>query len=349
MSRPKIILADIDERYLSSLEVKFMEELGNEVDLEVITEEVYFCEYFSQARQADALVVGEELYSSELQRHNIGNIFVLVEKTEDTAPSAEIIKIFKYSSTKEIYNQVMFSCSRMKKEDSNTVRDTTVVLVYSPQGGVGKTTLALGVSSYFTRSVKRVLYINAERVNTFQYYLNNDAPIPNNLLPELAREDKSLLPRIKHVIRNEGFDYLPPFSAALSSLNISYNVYYKIIQEAKSSKEYDVIVVDTDSTFDNKKAALISAADKVIMVVDQTRKSVFSMNTIMRNMNCTDKDKYFFICNRFNPFQENAIVESDIKPAFMVNDYVGAIQKNNIMMEDIVSNIDIQKISILLE
>ena len=64
--------------------------------------------------------------------------------------------------------------------------------------------------------------------------------------------------------------------------------------------EYDVIVVDTDSTFDNEKAALIASADKVIMVVDQTRKSVYSMNTIMRNMNCTDKDKYFFICNRFN-------------------------------------------------
>ncbi len=168
-------------------------------------------------------------------------------------------------------------------------------------------------------------------------------------MPELTREDKSVLPSIKHVIRNEGFDYLPPFSAALSSLNLSYNTYYKIIQEAKISKEYYVIMVDTDSTFDNQKTALISVADKVIMVVDQTRKSAFSMNTIMRNMNCTDKDKYFFICNKFNPFKGNSIVESDLKPAFMVNDYVRAIHKDNIMMEDIVNNIDIQKISILLE
>ncbi len=93
-----------------------MEELGTDVDLEVITEELYFSEYFSQARQADALVVGEELYSSELQRHNIGNIFVLIEQIEDYSPSNEMTKIFKYSSTKEIYNQVMFSWSRMQKE-----------------------------------------------------------------------------------------------------------------------------------------------------------------------------------------------------------------------------------------
>lgn len=347
MGKQKIILADTDSNYLASLEMKFIEELkDSDSDLEVITDELYFREYFSQARQADVLAVSEELYSSDLQRHNINNIFVLVERIEDDIQATDVTKIYKYTSTKEIYNKIIGSIREPGRE--KPVNETIVALLYSPIGGVGKTVLSLGISACLAQGIKKVLYINAERMNTFQYYLMNNAPIKNDVLSELTIDEKSLFNKIKHILRNEGFDYIPPFGAALSSLNIDFNIYYKIIRELRYMKEYDVIVVDTDSIFDNEKAMLLTIADKVFMVTDQSAKAVFSMNTLMKNMNCNDKDKYYFICNKFDETQENVIMD-ETKCSFMVNEYVKYFKDNSdITIEKLMNNFDIQKISYLL-
>ena len=83
MAKQAIILADTDEKFIASLELKFVEELNENLNLEIITDENYFNEYFSQQQNAFVLVVSEDLYTSELKRHNINKIFVLTESVDD--------------------------------------------------------------------------------------------------------------------------------------------------------------------------------------------------------------------------------------------------------------------------
>ena len=44
MSKPLIVIADMDENYLSILEKKFLKELGDRADLEIISD---FLQHFS--------------------------------------------------------------------------------------------------------------------------------------------------------------------------------------------------------------------------------------------------------------------------------------------------------------
>lgn len=350
MAKPIVILADTDEKYLSPLEIKFLEELDDTIELEIITDENYFNEYFAGPKNADVLVVSEELYTRELQKHNISNLFVLTEKTSDMdTEELRVTKIFKYTSIKEIYNQVI-SASVGKISDSvQSEKETKVVLMCSASGGTGKTTLAMGISACLAQNYKRVLYINAEGINAFQFMLCNDTAIPSNSHVEFKTLNASIFHRIKHVIRNEGFDYLPPFGAALSSLDINYAVYKELITSAKLSKEYDVIVVDTDSIFNEAKAELIMGADKVFMVVKQTKTSVFAMNVLLKNFNCNDPEKFFFICNNFDKHKENALLGEEVKPKFVVSDYVDAIDGAEYLpISDLAKKPDIQKISYLI-
>ena len=350
MGKTVVILADTDERYIMPLELKFVEELGDKVELEVITKIDYFDDYFSEPRKADILVVSEELYSIELERHDIANIFVLSEqKDEGYTSSLAITRIYKYTSIKEIYRQVMARSTELVNINTLQDKQTKVVLVFSASGGVGKTTLALGISRCLSSDLKKVLYIDAERINNFQYYLNNKVSLPKSIYSEMHDNDECIFQNIQYVIRNEKFDYLPPFSVSLSSINEDVSVYERIIKSAKKSSHYDVIVVDTDNIFDENKAALISLADKVLMVITQTKESIYAMNILRRNMNCNDDEKFNFICNKFTETQKNSLVEPDVDMDFRVNEYIREFDKTvEMSINDIGKLSDIKKISLLV-
>ena len=103
MAKSTIIIADSDEKYLSSLEIKFLEQLGDEIELEIISQAEYFNSYFSIPRTVNVLVVSEDLYTSELQRHNIDNVFVLTEDAEvGGTEDLSVERIFKYSNAEDI-------------------------------------------------------------------------------------------------------------------------------------------------------------------------------------------------------------------------------------------------------
>lgn len=350
MGKPTIILADTDEMYISPLEMKFLEELEDKIELEIITDQEYFIQHFSKPQNAEILVVSENLYFSELQKQNISNIFVLTESIDEGGTEdLGITKIFKYTTIKEIYNQVTATSRGVIHSETSKSKETKVVLFYSGAGGVGKTTLSMAISYCLTKSFKKALYINAHRVNSFQFYLNNTTAVPNNIYTELVNADINIFNRIKHVIRKEEFYYLPPFSASLSSLNLNFYVYEEIIKSAKATKEYDIIVVDTDTSFDSAKASLINIADQVIIVTTQSKASVNATNMLIKNMNCHDNEKFIFVCNDFQECKYNSLSADDFKANFTVNEYVKHIENiDDLKISEISSSTDVQKLAYLI-
>ena len=75
MAKPRIIIADTDISYIIPLQLKFVEDFFEKVELEIITDEQYYDTLFSTPQRADILIVSEELYSQAMQRHNISHIF----------------------------------------------------------------------------------------------------------------------------------------------------------------------------------------------------------------------------------------------------------------------------------
>ena len=133
MAKSTIILADTDEKFLTPLELKFVEELDEDADIEIITDSSYFNEYFLSPKSANVLVVSEDLYTSDLQKHNINKIFVLTENIDEGGTEdLGVTKIFKYTSPKEIYKEVI----SLGLIDSNTAteKETVIALVYSASG-----------------------------------------------------------------------------------------------------------------------------------------------------------------------------------------------------------------------
>ncbi len=333
MSRPRVIIADEDRNYIVPLQLKFVKEFFNRIDLEIITDKQYFTELFSVPQKAEILILSDGLYASSLLKHNIGYIFVMTEQNEQNGTEElNVNKLYKYTSVKEIFNEIVGKSKGTFNLESDERQETQIILVTSASGGAGKTTIAMGVSTFLTKYYeKQVLYLNASRLQNFQYMMDNDTPVTSNeIYMKLLNPSGQIYEEIKHVLRKESFSYLPAFKAALMSVGLEYAVYHKIAEAAKKSGDYDFIVIDAECALDEEKARLFNTADKVIIVTEQSVNAVFAVNALISNINGTNSDKYIFVCNKFEKDAYNALISPNVTLKFTVNEYVDRFVVNGI-------------------
>ena len=321
MNKPLIVLVDTDATYLIPLEEKLTEELFGQADLEIITDQGYFAEYFSTPRTIDTLIVAESLYSAELMRHNIATTFVLSEDSSSDVGTDNVTRIFKYSSTKEIYNQIIYKNKDIKKSQVSH-KETQVIVVSSPIGGSGKTTVAMALSLSLARNHKRVLFVSLDTMQSFSYYLGNKSPVASGMTKAATAPEAKLFETIMPYIRSEAFYYLPPFAHNIITVGLDYSFYSKFVNAAKKSKEYDYIVVDTSLEFDDTRADLIKNADKVIMIILQDLVSTSKTEFMIQNIDCRNTDKFVFVCNKFRRDINNDYINSPVGQQFILSEYI---------------------------
>lgn len=334
MARPRIILADTDVQYLLSIQLKFVEEFFEKIDLEIITDQEYFENLFMLPQRADVLVVSENLYTVSLQKHNISHVFMMTEQQEEEGTQdLKVTKIYKYTSIKEIFNIIAGKAANDLNVEETGKKGSQIVVVTSAAGGVGKTTVAMGLAAALSKNYKKVLYLNTERIQSFQYLLKNESPIGNNdIYMKLIQNDMTVYEDIKHVIRTELFSYFPPLKAATMSLGIERNVFRNLAVQARKSQDYDFIIIDTDSAFDELKTELLELADKVVLVLKQTKNAIYSTKELIKNINGTGTEKYSIVCNDYAPQCSGALHEYDELMQLQIGEYIEHTEDFEAMM-----------------
>lgn len=351
MAKPRVIIADEDANYMIALQFKFVTEFFNKIDLEIISDREYFHDFFSKPQNAEILIISDALYDSSIQRHNIPNIFVMMEQYDEGGTGElNVNRLFKYTSIKEIFNEIIGKSAGALYSEETQKRETQIILITSAQGGTGKTTIAMGLAASLSKSYKKVLYINASHLQNFQYLLDNDTTLASaEVYTKLLHPTEHIYEEIKHVIRKENFSYIPAFKAALLSMGMEYSIYEKIAISAKNSIDFDFVILDAESTFDEDKTKLMDIADKVIVVTDQTYHGVQATNGLISNVNGMNSEKYVFICNKFDKNNYNALISTDVPKKFTVNEYIETFLINGKMKcEDFMDNKQIRKVSFLV-
>ena len=117
-------------------------------------------------------------------------------------------------------------------------------------------------------------------------------------------------------------------------MGMKYSIYESIAVSAKRSDDYDYIIIDADTGFDDEKVSLIDAADKVVIVTKQNAASVFATNCLVSNMNDVGTEKYVFICNDYKEDEDNALVSPEIAPKFSISEYINHINHYDSLRAD---------------
>lgn len=318
-----IILVDRDEKYLMPLELKFIEEFQYEAEIMVITDKDYLIEYFSSPKSIDILVINEELYSEDFERHNIVNTFILTEDNDvSSTGNISVNKIYKYTSVKEILSEVISNLSFKSLLGIEGNNSTKVLMVYSPIGGAGTTLVSMGIAAALSKCHKRVLFISTETLQSFNFIFKNKDFLSNGFEKHLIYHEEEIMEHFKDSIHNEGFDYLLPFKQSTCSFNIKMEDYIYLIDKIKSSKIYDFIVIDTTSDLTIDKTSMMNYSNKVITITRQDQVSKAKLERFLFNIDCSDRDKFIFICNKYDSGKTNHLIKEELINKCMISEYI---------------------------
>lgn len=347
MAKPLMVVVEQDENYLMPLELKLAETLRETADIELISDLAYYREYFSTLRRIDILMIDEALYAPELRAHAIGKTFVL---TEDPARQSrpeecggELVHIFKFSNLNTIVGRVVPDSWR---DGGSETKETKVITVLSPAGGAGCTTVALGLGAVLVQNMKKVLYVNPQMYQTFQFYLGNRAALPMEACGKLRSGGCAAMQ--PYLIR-EGIWYLPPLKSSREALGIGESAYVELADQFRRTNEYDFIIVDIGSELTGGMLGFLEYAYRVCVVTRQDAYSAFKLDVFRHNVNCSDREKYLFICNCFEKDKRNGLLGPDGKEPMVIQYYIGRMAEGvPDSFEGLAEAEDIQKLGLML-
>lgn len=323
MNEISIVLADVDETYLAPLERKFIDRFEDEAQIHIITDTGYLKKFFSTPQSIDVLLIDENIFNEDMLKHDIGNVFIMTENS-GTRPyeNWNISYINKYTSVKEICSEVIDNMATDVGNGLKRGEETKVIMVYSPAGGSGKTTVAAGICGALAHRHKRVLFVGTDTLQTFGKQLGVDGALSIGIEKYFVSRSERIYEVVKPYIKANLFCILPPFERALSSLNITGTDYAYFIDKVKSTKEYDYVVVDSSSDFTEHTSYLMGKADYKLIVAGQDRNSAAKLACLLNNIDCSDNNRYVFVCNKYRSEEENVLITSEYLAKCRIEKYV---------------------------
>lgn len=302
MEKVRIFFAESDENYIYSIICKILAEQGEAVNVECVTDRAYLESVSRAPIKCDILVAKEEWYDAYLQKQNIGQIFLLCEGYGgDVAPGVR--RINKYTSIKEIYLHITAGMGAGKKLPGRE-RGTVLYAVHSAVGGCGKTTLALGLCCALKKYGSRVLYVNMESIQNFNYMLENQEYV------DLGLWNKGIVNGLETVARMQEFEYVPPLKQSALLNGVSYAGLIEALGRIRDRHIYDYIVAELPLEPDGERLQLLNMADKVLFVTKQDPLSVWKTERFLENLDHSDKSRFLMVCNLYSDRRENQITRS---------------------------------------
>lgn len=319
MGKLLLVFIDLDEAYVTALERKFVEVLGEYVDISIITDMCYFSEYFSIPRDIDILVVNEQLYDNSLTNHNISLTYILTEnQTQDNPDNKNYI--YKYTSVQEIFNQI--SSNPIMKDVVSMAMENQggLFLMHSPMGGVGTTTISLAATALLKKMGYRALYISMENMQSFITYVDIKETLPDKFEENIIKANSGTYECIKSNIVKGEIDYLQPFAKPLSILGIKEDNYIDFFKGIRASGDYDYIIVDTGSYFSKEMLYVMNEADKIFVITNQNKKACSLLDKFSKAVSTVAGEKFLIICNKYCEDSTNELINNDNK--FYIADYI---------------------------
>lgn len=151
-----------------------------------------------------------------------------------------------------------------------------VITVYSASGGVGKTTLARQLIQTASSNGQRVFYLNLERWNAMDTWLEAGAVLGDEGLSQLlytlqSHPDKVSDWLARHCKRHSLLraDYILPCSNSEDRMTLQASDAVAIIQMIKKTGQYDLIVIDLDEGLDELHLSVLEQSRHIIWLVTE--------------------------------------------------------------------------------
>jgi len=281
MSRITLAIADLDEQYLESLTGFLVSEYPHRFHVNTFSQINGLKAFFAMGgKKADIFLAAPSILS-EIDIKECACTVVLLSDNRACGEFDGMHAVYKYQHADELISAVMRIYSDESGERGTypgSNKKTVAVALYSPSGGSGKTSVALGLSALCTMEGLQSFYLNLEDIPSSGCF-SDESPKYNfsNVIFELKdpKPNFSLKMEASRCIHKQfGIHYFPPADSVrevnkLNSPEISF-----LIRQLKALGQYDAIFADMSCGLNEVNIALLEACDEIIVLLDCHETSV---------------------------------------------------------------------------
>jgi cellulose biosynthesis protein BcsQ len=145
---------------------------------------------------------------------------------------------------------------------------TSVVAVYSPIGGSGKTTIACALANYLSMMGKKTLYLNFEEVASDGGYFPQSEDKSMSDLMGYIGNNINLGVKLQGIqqTKKENLYYINHFRSPNDIYEITESELEELLAQISNSELYDYVVVDMGGYLDYKTLKIFEIAEKIVLV-----------------------------------------------------------------------------------
>lgn len=348
MGKLNLVLVDKDLDYLKGLTNYLRLNHGDEFYIVTISEKDYFSTFLDSNRPIDILIMASQFFCEKIYSKDINTTIIFGERT-DTITTFKDFKesIQKYQSGEVIYNQIIGIYKkrnpRYKKNMNFSAIDCKVMSIFSPIGGIGKTSIAVSMSLLLAKMGKSVLYLNFEDIPSTGVFFETSGKEHN--MSNFLYAVKDRLDNTKEIFNNNivrddfGVYYFNPVNSVLDIEELSFEDIGFMIENIKAMNIFNYVIVDLSSKFNSMYSSIFRNSDKIIFPIGQDNISKIKVDNI--SVQIDSFEKFIFIMNKYRQEQKIEVPEyliKEKKPIIYKISYDSSIAQNLNSRFEICSN-----------
>lgn len=188
------------------------------------------------------------------------------------------------------------------KASFSGLSDGKVIVVYSPKGGAGTTTLAVNLSVTLHNDETRVILIDAKlQYGDVAVFLNEQGK--NTILDLTSRADELDAEVVESVVIKHaasGMRVLAAPARPEQAEQVSSDQFVKLVKYLRQNYAY--VVIDTSSALDDVTLAALDNADIVMLVVTQDIPAIKNCRLFLDLMDTigTPRERICFVMNKYD-------------------------------------------------
>jgi Mrp family chromosome partitioning ATPase len=245
---------------------------------------------------------------------------LLWDETEVTAVQTPAMqKIRKYQQISAIAGDILTACAQASVGAAGSgANKAYITAVWSPAGGVGKTTVALAYAAGKAAEGKQVLYLNLEHFSSTPLYFAETGRSISALFDKLSSNAGMLARAIWHQDSGTGVRYFC-MPENYDDINILSQEDIIALLDACSGT-VDELVIDLPCLCDQRIRQIFECAHRVMLVSDTTKTAQTKLRQFIQQHNVFEhlRNKAVLIANKGAMISEpliNAVISLPLVPA----------------------------------
>ncbi len=272
MPKLSLLIADSEESYARGLSGYINANHSTAYQADYFTRAESFIDYMMQHPEADVLLIGPDFYDIAKGYDNFRLKVILTKGILDKEYS-DFKAIYKYNTAEKLISELAhLYCESNPSEVILPLHggDTKFIGIYSPAGGVGKSTIAASLSKQCKESGMCSFYLNLESIQSTEAFFSLDGKRSLSYIFYYLKEESSNLSfkmeGVKSTEAGNGVDFFNPPESPMEYEEINSDELKKLLDGIKGMGRYAYVFIDMPSVFDKKNHTIMRICDYVILV-----------------------------------------------------------------------------------